>query len=146
MLYNYIYIQEPAILLLFLWIIPLSYEWKNMLSIMLLKIKIDSSDYYITSALVSGGLGTWLMDCWGVPPRFYIPTHLYLAGFTHRPYIMTDNMPYLSNVPPTYMGNLMKIIPFFRKFNCQNAPLWAAPVPTIFYVPPSIPRTSYSTR
>ena len=28
-----------------------------------------------------------------------------------KPYIMTDSKPYLSNVPPTYMGNLLKMVP-----------------------------------
>ena len=33
---------------------------------------------------------------------------------------MTDSKPYLSDVPPTYMGNLMKMIPLCREFNSQN--------------------------
>ena len=33
---------------------------------------------------------------------------------------MTDSKPYLSDVPPTYMGNLMKMIPLFREFNGQK--------------------------
>ena len=39
---------------------------------------------------------------------------------------MTDSKPYLSNVPPTYVGNFMKMIPLFREFNSQNPPIWAA--------------------
>ena len=33
---------------------------------------------------------------------------------------MTDSKPYLSDVPPTYMGNLIKMIPLFREFNGQK--------------------------
>ena len=39
---------------------------------------------------------------------------------------MTDSKPYLSDVPPTYRGNMIKIIPLFREFNDQNPPIWAA--------------------
>ena len=33
---------------------------------------------------------------------------------------MTNSKPYLSDDPPTYMGNLMKMIPLFREFNGQK--------------------------
>ena len=46
---------------------------------------------------------------------------------------MTASTPYLSDVPPTYMGNLMKMIPLFREFNGQKPT--HIHVPTIFYVP-----------
>ena len=51
---------------------------------------------------------------------------------------MTDIKPYLSDVPPTYMENLMKIIPLFREFNGQNPAIWAAHTGTnnMLFTPP----------
>ena len=33
---------------------------------------------------------------------------------------MTDSKPYLSDDPPTYMGDFMNIIPLFREFDSQK--------------------------
>ena len=53
---------------------------------------------------------------------------------------MTDNNPYLFDVPPTYMGNFTKMIPLFREFNGQTPTNMGGKYPYkqyVMYHPPS---------
>ena len=49
---------------------------------------------------------------------------------------MTDTKPYLSDDPPTYMGNVMKMIPLFRESNGQKPTHMGVTNPYQQYVPP----------